>query len=99
MKNCLTFAVASWWLYGGHIRVRRSLLAEDFDVPWWHPFHLVPHFLHVSPNGIVMQYAPTQKQREEWRQGPQWRAWLRLWHFEGQIMYGDREWEILKGLR
>ena len=99
MRNCLSYALVQWWRFGGSVRVRKSLLALDHGVSWWHPFNLVPHFLHVSKAGVVTQYTPTLEQRHEWRQQGQWREWLRLWHFDGVVVYGDREWEALQNLK
>lgn len=88
--NCLTYAIGKWASEGGYLMVRRSQLRILFPRPWWHPVHLVPHFLHRSRAHVVTQYVPTEAQKQEHLRGGLWRAWIDLWHFEGHITGDDQ---------
>lgn len=91
MKNRLSYAFGKWRRDGGYIIVRRSLAASKFGIrSRWHPVYWVPHFLHMSKEGTITQYVPSERKVEE-HQGNVWRFWLDLWHFEGCVVVGDFE--------
>lgn len=91
MQNCLSYALTKWRREGGYILVRRSLAGRKFGIASrWHPVSWVPHFLHMSKEGVITQYAPTEEQVEE-HKGSVWKFWLSLWHFEGRVVHGDFE--------
>lgn len=89
MRNCLTYAVGQWRREGGYLLIRRSRLAVAFRLPHWHPLWWVPHFLHMSPTGRITQYRPSEEQSRVDCAANHWWAWVRLWHFDGEIVEGD----------
>lgn len=91
MKNCLTYALSTWHRDGGYLLVRRSLAARMFGIrSRWHPVMWVPHFLHMSREGVITQYVPTEETVAE-HQGHLLSFWLGLWHFDGRVITGDFE--------
>jgi hypothetical protein len=71
--------------------MRRSMAAKHFGIrSKWHPVMWVPHFLHMSKDGVITQYVPTPETVAE-HTGSVWRFWMDLWHFEGRIVTGDFE--------
>lgn len=81
--------MTKWIDEGGYVIVRQSQLAAMFPRPWWHPVHLVPHFLHRSWDHKVTQYVPTAAQKAEHLRIGLWRAWLDLWRFDGEVVGDD----------
>lgn len=88
--NCLTYALSKWLDEGGYILVRKSRLRLLFPRPWWHPVHLVPHFLHRDWNKVVTQYVPTADQDARHLKAGLWLAWLELWSFDGEVIGDDQ---------
>lgn len=88
--NCFTYAVGKWMNEGGYILMRRSQLRLMFPRPWWHPVNLVPHFLHRGWDHVVTQYVPTAEQKQKHLKDGLWRAWLDLWHFDGEVIGDDK---------
>lgn len=91
MKNCLTYAFRTWVREGGYLLCRRSMAGAKFGIrSKWHPVSWVPHFLHMSREGVITQYVPTEAQVEE-HAGDLFKFWLALWHFDGRVITGDFE--------
>ncbi len=87
MKNCLTYALGKYLREGGYLLVRQSLAARMFGVSHWSPIRLVPHFLHMTEDGVVTQYVPTEEQIERHSRNLVL-FWLSLWHFDGRVVEG-----------
>lgn len=89
MRNCLTYAMGQWLRHGGYVKMRKSLIARLHGVGPFHPFHLVPHFLHEGVDGRVTQLTRTpEEEASALAKGP-WRDWMWLWHFQGRVVEGD----------
>lgn len=89
MKNCLTYATGKWQREGGYLVIRRSRAAARFGIKSrLHPVYWVPHFLHMSPDGVITQYVPPEAMVHEHSMSL-WKFWLALWHFHGEVRTGD----------
>jgi len=91
VKNCLTYALGMWLKHGGYLLIRKSRFVDEFPgANWWHPAHLVPHFLHRSKEMVITQYLPTDADRAASVKLGAFRRWLKLWHFDGHITGDDK---------
>lgn len=90
MRNCLTYAVGMWIKHGGYVRVRRSMIVRLHCLGPWHMFNLVPHFLHESKDGTITQLVRTDAENERAKKLGPWLDWMWLWHFDGKVVYGDK---------
>jgi hypothetical protein len=89
MRNCLTYALGKFIREGGYLVMRKSHIASFHGVGRYHPFHLVPHFLHMDRKGAVTQLGRTPEEQKKAKELGPLLDWMWLWHFEGHIITGD----------
>lgn len=90
MRNCLTYSLSMRIRHGGYLKYRRSMLASFHGKGSHHILNLVPHFLHESKEGVVTQLVRTESENERAKKLGPWMDWAWLWHFEGRVVYDDK---------
>lgn len=92
LENCISWAIRKRIVCGGHLKFKRSTLADDIYYDKWYYIlakYLIPHVIWIDSENNKWQYTIKAKAKQELRNKNTFLVFFSLFMYDGEVVALD----------